>query len=107
MDVEGEEAQSNDRVVPETEHPSEQVDQGHRDPEQPHDSAIQDVGVVVGLGDVGEEPPKALQRVALLADTLVEHGRGCLDGTPDGGGLCVLKGNDMALLQQVAGDDVV
>lgn len=107
MDVEGEEAQGNERVVPEAEEPSDQVDQGHRNPEQAHDGAIEDVRVVVGLGDVGEEPPEALQRVALLADTLVEHGRGGLYSTPDGGTLGVLDGNDMALPQQVAGGDIV
>lgn len=74
MYVGGEEAQSNDRVVPECKDPSNQVDHGDRNPEEAHKSDIQDVRVVIGLGDFDEEPQEALQRVALLADTLVEHG---------------------------------
>lgn len=74
VDVGGEEAQSNDWVLPEGKDPSNQVDHGDRDPEEAHESDIQDVRVVISLGDFGEEPQETLQRVALLADTLVEHG---------------------------------
>lgn len=107
MDIEDEEAQSNDRVVPEGKDPSSQVDHGDRNPEEAHEGAIQDVGVLVGLGDLGEKPQKVLQRVALLADALIEHGRGCLHSTPDRGALGVLDSNDMVIPEQVAGDYVV
>lgn len=74
VDVEGEETQCNDWVVPEGKDPAEQVDDGDWDAEQAHESAIEDVRVTVGLGDLGKEPQKVLQRVPLLADTLVKHG---------------------------------
>lgn len=107
MDVEGEKAQGNDRVVPEGKGPANQVDYGDGDPEQAHEGNVENVRVVVGLGDVGEEPQKVLQRVPLLADALFKHGRGGLHSTPDGGILGVLVSNDMAVLDQVAGDLVV
>lgn len=74
MDIEGKEAQGNDWVVPETKSPANQVNDGDRDPEQAHESDIENVRVPVGLGDLGEKPQKVLQRVPLLADSLVKHG---------------------------------
>lgn len=74
MDIKGKETQGNDWVVLEGKGPANQVNDGDRDPEQARDSDIEDVRVAVGLGDVGEKPQKVLQRVPLLADTLVKHG---------------------------------
>lgn len=74
MDIEGQEAQGNDWVVLEGKGPAKQVNDCDRDPYQAHQSGIENVRVAVGLGDLGEEPQKVLQRVPLLADTLVEHG---------------------------------
>lgn len=74
MNVKDEKTQSNDWVVPQGKDPANQVDEGNWDPKQAHQSEIENVRVVMGLGNLDQKPPVVLQRVPLLADTLVKHG---------------------------------
>lgn len=87
--------------------PAKDVDQANRNPEDTVDSVVQDVRVAVSLGNFGEELQVVLQRVPLLADTLVKHSRSGLHSTPDHSALGVLDCDYMALLMEEAGNHIV
>lgn len=97
VNVEGEEAQSNDWVMSKGEGPANKVNDGDGNSEQAHEGTIEDVRVVPGLRDLDEELPKTLQCVPLLADSLVEHGCSGLRSTPHRSIQGVLESNDMAV----------
>lgn len=68
---------------------------------------VQDVGMTASLGHVAQELPVRLKRIALLTQTLVDHGASGLDSSPDGGAGVVLHRNGVVVLVQVSGYEVV
>lgn len=59
------------------------------------------------LRDLTQKLPVRLQGVALLAQTLVDHGVRGLDCAPDRGSLIVLHRSDPVVLVEVSSDEVV